>query len=402
MLPNKRRGVQKDDSDSPTVIQSRGNASAPPSVRPPSHRPPPREYEPSVSDEVTSLFPASSRAPMSFPKAAAVPSEFASAPMSMREPNTSSPDEPSFTIVRPMDLPPVSNRTGALRATEPLRSPSGRPPPPSSARATDPPTVPLGFQTTGPVQPPAPMPLPSFRPAPAPAMRFESDARVDVPPMAISTSNEIVLRGRPTAAWMMMLVVMGLFGGIISAVIARGDGDSLLQAGAAFVDPSRAAQPPARPAAAAPARPPTVAPITPAAPLAPAPVAAQPALPSQPMMAVAAAGASDAKSAPVGFLEPTPAADKDRDKSKVAPIVSKLPPATSPAPVAAAPSPPPVSKPVVAAAPKPERTERAAASTPASRPTKASSSPSGAKKGDDLDSAAAAEKLAREQLERSL
>jgi hypothetical protein len=68
----------------------------------------------------------------------------------------------------------------------------------------------------------------------------DTDPRVDPP--ASSVTAGIIIKGRPTGSWAMALVAMGLFGGLLTAVLARGDGDSIVAAGAAFVDPGQAAQ----------------------------------------------------------------------------------------------------------------------------------------------------------------
>src|SRR5262249_54048670 len=81
-----------------------------------------------------------------------------------------------------------------------------------------------------------------------------TDPRVEVPATVITTRTR-VLAGRPAISWAAALVAMGVFAGLVTAVLARTDGDAVVDATASFVDPSHhskpapAAQPP--PAAAA-------------------------------------------------------------------------------------------------------------------------------------------------------
>ena len=62
------------------------------------------------------------------------------------------------------------------------------------------------------------------------------------PPASTVTAKHFVLKGKPTAQWAMTLVAIGIFGGLATAVFVRGDGDAVVAAGAAFVDPGEAAQ----------------------------------------------------------------------------------------------------------------------------------------------------------------
>jgi hypothetical protein len=71
-----------------------------------------------------------------------------------------------------------------------------------------------------------------------------------IPPMALALpapaaagtviTNRPRTPGRPTAIWTVALVAMGLFAGLASSVLARGDADSIIDATASFVDPARA------------------------------------------------------------------------------------------------------------------------------------------------------------------
>jgi hypothetical protein len=43
---------------------------------------------------------------------------------------------------------------------------------------------------------------------------------------------------RPSASWAAALVALGVFGGVVTAIVAGGETDSLLRAGATFIDPN--------------------------------------------------------------------------------------------------------------------------------------------------------------------
>jgi hypothetical protein len=298
--------------------------------------------------------------------------------------NTDRPAERSS--MRPTAPPPPPSR--------PQTPPSMRPP--SSRRPGQEPMHSLGTQeatrtvlrplSIPPAPPSSPMsPDDTFRPVAVANARNQmqitgsrgSDSRFEAPPMAHST-NEIVLKGRPTASWAMALVAMGVFAGILTAVVTGGGASSIAQAGAAFVDPSRAAiaqEMPKMVAAAAPIRveapvvAAVVAPVVAPAPspyYAPAPLETATPKP-EPVVAVKPA----AVEARVVVRAPSPA-------RTAAPTAAASTPASAPAPVAQAVA---VAKPAVAKTPKSVKGEAAAA---------------------DLESANQADKLARQQLEQSL
>jgi hypothetical protein len=101
-------------------------------------------------------------------------------------------------------------------------------------------------------------PFPSARAAEARARAAKVSGAQDpispdsIPPMsmpahgnrgnAVGTviTNRVRGQGRPTAMWAAALVAMGLFAGLASSVLARGDADSIIDATASFVDPARA------------------------------------------------------------------------------------------------------------------------------------------------------------------
>lgn len=193
----------------------------------------------------------------------------------------------------------------------------------------------------------------------------------DLPPTVI-TSSVKVSSGRPTPSWAAALVALGVFAGLVTAVLARGDGDALLHAGAQLVDPSQraaaAAQMPAvvQPTAVAVAQPPV---SNPPAVSTPAPAKISCAEETKPVVV------NETK----GLDVTAPKPEKQAAASKPAPQVVASKPVVKPAVLA-----PKVDAPVVAAAPKPS----------VARPAP--------KKAADDDSAAAADALAKAQLEAAL
>ncbi len=83
-------------------------------------------------------------------------------------------------------------------------------------------------------------PLPAMAAAklPPPPVNLKSDPRSDPPATVITARTSIA--ARPTVSWAAALVAMGVFVGLVTAVVARGDGDTLIDAAASFVDPSGA------------------------------------------------------------------------------------------------------------------------------------------------------------------
>ncbi len=221
-------------------------------------------------------------------------------------------------------------------------------------------------------RPMAGMPVTSLAPIPAPPhslspMAMPSDSSGSIPGTVITTRAKRI--GSPTMSWSAALVAMGVFAGLVTAVVARGDGDALVDATAAFVDPGHSTQAPTQLAAAIQA---PMAPMTLVSP-AVAPVvlpATSAVIPPAILLADIPVIAPKPRTAPVAFSAPS----AKREVAKVAP---------PPAKPAVAPAAPKAEKPVVAVA----------AATP-----KASKKP--AVKG-DLD-AEAANALAQAQLAQSL
>lgn len=181
--------------------------------------------------------------------------------------------------------------------------------------------------------------------------RSDSDSG-SIPGTVITTRTKLL--GRPTMSWSAALVAMGIFAGLVTAVVARGDGDALVDATAAFVDPGHASATNATQMAAA-----VQAPMMPMSLTSPAPVVAMnapaalpvantaPVLPAPSAVIPPTVAMSDipvmspkAHPAPVAFAAPAA-----KHEVKAAPAAVKH----EAAPVAAAPK---AEKPVVAAIPK--------------------------------------------------
>lgn len=213
-------------------------------------------------------------------------------------------------------------------------------------------------------------PLPS---KPAGALPNGPDSgRLDVPATVITTRTN-VMAGRPTFSWAAALMAMGVFVGLASAVVARGDTDALIDATASLVDPSHA-----RTAAAAPA--PEMM-VVPAAPVA---------------VSAASPAAACAPSAEPVKAETVVTVTEPATKS-----VESLPKVGEPAKVAAAPAPAPapVRRPAYVA-PRPQPAAVAVA-RPAPKPAAERPAPA-AKRESESDASSAADALARAQLEASL
>ena len=214
------------------------------------------------------------------------------------------------------------------------------------------------------------------------------------PPATVITTRTRVL-ARPTVSWAAALVAMGVFVGLVTAVVARGDADSLIDATASFVDPSHA-----RASAAASQIPgPVVASVagngSPAPVLPPvfAPVASTPA-PIAPL--TAGIPVTPAVKATQDLPIANPTTEKRAPVAYVAPSkpVSELP--------LAKPEPKPAPRHVTSPRRAPASTNDAVAAAPAPAP-KAVSRPSKATpKGNDDDGAAKAAELADEQLKAAL
>lgn len=282
---------------------------------------------------------------------------------------------------------PVPAAPARVRAIPPA-TPSSRPPPaPRSARPSGrvfPPKPTMDEPTKTAYAPMATAPVAELvipGPPRVPSEIPPAVASVAPPPMstgdlpaAVVTSNTKIIAGRPTASWTAALVAVGVFAGLVTAVLARGDGDALL---ASFADPGHKA------AAAQIAAPPVVA-----QPIATAISVAAPAK---------AACADDAKPVAPTVIADTKGIDVTADKADKADKVETRPEQKETKPVA------PKAASKLVAAVKPAVVQPKADFTPA-RPPVVAAKPAFApkKSADDVDSASAADALAKAQLEAAL
>ncbi len=205
-----------------------------------------------------------------------------------------------------------------------------------------------------------------------------------IEPMAIThhprSSN------RPNASWAMALLALGVFGGVVTAIVAGGETDSILRAGATFIDPGggqSAMHVAAAPLAAAPAAQSPLAPVS----TAPARLDDRPAtIVGDPVdLGPQKKEIKEAKAEPKAETRIRPfETSRPKAEPKPEPKVAAAPPVRRDPPKAR----PVVEKPPVEKAPEKVETEEVAA-----KPSK---------KKDPMSSAAAADALAKMQLEGSL
>jgi hypothetical protein len=221
----------------------------------------------------------------------------------------------------------------------------------------------------------------ALRPQPVPVIEDDrkSDPRID-PPATVITARTRVVAARPTISWAAALVTMGVFVGLVTAVVARGDADTLIDAAASFVDPSGSHS------AASGSGSDTMAVHTKASETHSHVVATADTLLAPDTAATDARVAWEQQSAVPTPPRPAPVA-------YAAPVVHhSARPAPRPAPAAHEAREAREEK--VAAVAKPAPAPKAAASAPAAKAAKAND--------DDMESASAADALAKAQLEASL
>jgi len=263
----------------------------------------------------------------------------------------------------------------------------------------------MGVETIAPkAKTPAMMPTPymAMKPqhlpgvAPVNAKRLDdakpeptTDPRFEIP-AAVITQRTRILPPKRSLSWGAALVGLGIAAGLAAAIVARGDADSLLDATARFVDPSGAH--------AAGATPETIAPIA----MSPAALTATPtpacgsdtahAFASTPVMMPAQ---------PVAIAPPPKLPDPSLAKPeppRPAPVAWAAPArAHARAPAAPQPVAQSTPQPAPAAAPPAPRPAQIAMAKPAPTPKSAP-----APKGNEMESASAADALAKAQLEASL
>ena len=214
MLPFTKRPVRSDEPSeliktNELQVVSKGESSRRPSPVPAAPAEPPRAFAPSsADDEMTMLMPRKGMTFSARPPAPVVP-----VPMpkltSSRSPRPQLEEPPTRQFVKP----------SAPDAT------------PATARPQTPGQLPrTAMKPQGSVIESMPAAVADSR---------GSDPRLD-PPATVITARTRIIAARPTVSWAAALVAMGVFVGLVTAVVARGDADTLIDAAASFVDPSGA------------------------------------------------------------------------------------------------------------------------------------------------------------------
>jgi hypothetical protein len=139
-----------------------------------------------------------------------------------------SADAEDRTILRPMSTLPPALLQKPTSATPPAPKPAAAPPPAM---------MPTPYM---PIKPSAPPPgIAVNAPGGSDAKRAHSEPPGD-PPSSVITAKTRVLRQRSSMSWAAALMALGAFVGLMTAVVARGDADAIIDAAASFVDPSHA------------------------------------------------------------------------------------------------------------------------------------------------------------------
>jgi hypothetical protein len=201
------------------------------------------------SNSIRAMLPPRIQGPVATPpiaKAAKTPnmnlrgltrqSERPPSPESLRGSARGRMDTEDRTILRPTStLPPSMQRVvtpaAAAPPSSPPRPPSARPP---AMMPT--PYMPMKPMSAGQTAPPVAFNAPGGSDARKPAA---SDPHGD-PPSAVITAKTRILRSRSSMSWAVGLMALGAMVGLVTAVVARGDADSLIDATASIVDPSHA------------------------------------------------------------------------------------------------------------------------------------------------------------------
>ena len=146
-------------------------------------------------------------------------------------------DTEDRTILRPTSTLPPSMQAREARATPPAipaPAPAARPPSARPPAMMPTPYMPMKPVAAGQTAPPVSLNAPGGTDARKPAA---SDPHGD-PPSAVITAKTRILRTRSSMSWAVGLMALGAVVGLITAVVARGDADAIIDATASFVDPS--------------------------------------------------------------------------------------------------------------------------------------------------------------------
>ena len=399
MLPFTKRPARRTAPETSDMIHTgdievvRGGSSPKPSSRypaPPSDRP--RVFARSVSDDddKTLMMPSKLRATIAPPRPANAPPSVRPVPPPSLKGLVVSPGRGRVDEERTMLRPASAEEQALLRPSSAPSKPSSRPPSPAMM-----PTPYMPFKPPVAAKKSAPPP-PINAKGGSDKKAADSDARLEVPAAVITTKTRILPR-KPSMSWAAALVALGVFTGLVTAVVARGDADSLLDATASLVDPTAA-----RPAAA----PPPVVQL-PGAVVIPANAGGSSALPP----GAATACGTDGPASPVAQAPavntPPPVAAATPTQTAAKPEPPKPPPVAWAAPRAYAPpmgaAPAAAPKPVAAPQPQPQpQAPAAVAAAPKPAPKAAPAAPAPKSGGSEMESAAAADALAKAQLEASL
>jgi len=382
----------------------------------------PRVFERSIEDEdktllfsnsVRAMLPPRPQGPVATPviaKAGKTPnmnlrglarqSERPPSPESLRGSVRPRMDTEDRTILRPTStLPPSMQR---MASPAPQAAQSAPPKPPSARPPAMMPTpyMPMKPMAAGQTAPPVSVNAPGGSDSRKPA---SSDPHGD-PPSAVITAKTRILGSRSSMSWAAGLMALGAIVGLVTAVVARGDADSLIDATASIVDPSHATAAHANGAVAQAAVLPsfvetsrkTTAPIgtdsnpAPGACLDPAAATMTVTTPVV-VNAPPAAHPAEVKTASLAGADPQPASRPAPPRP--APVAFAAPARVAPRAVAPAVTPKESSGGWLANVTPPN------SGGPIARPSKA---PSVKPAGNDFDSANAADALAKAQLEASL
>jgi len=369
------------------------------------------------SNSVRSMLPPRPQTPVTTPpiaKAGKVPnmnlrgltrqSERPPSPESLRGSVRPRMDTEDRTMLRPTStMPPPMQRMATPAA--------GMPPSPRPPSARPPAMMPTPYMPNMPIRPAAPVAKAQTIAVNAPGgtdsrKPSPSDPHGD-PPSAVITAKTRVSTPRSTVSWAVGLMALGTLVGLVTAVVARGDADAILDATASFVDPSHATVSHANGAVAQAAVLPSF--VETSRKTAPLGTDSNPA----PGACIDGSATTTVVSTPVVVNSPPPAVHATEAKTAslagADPSAASRPAPPKPAPLAFAAPARPAPRPAPAAAPVAPK-ESAPSSGwlanitppnsggPIARPSKSGGKPAG----NDFESAAAADALAKAQLEASL
>jgi hypothetical protein len=379
--------LEVDDEDRTLLFKGSTRSMLPP--RPQTPVPMPVIAKPSKAPSTRALVRGSDRPPS--PQTLRGGSERPPGPESLRGGPRGRLDKEDRTILRPTStLPPQLQR---MAQTAPPKPASARPP---AMMPT--PYVPMKPMDPGTTAPPVSINAPGG-----------TDSRDSEPPSSVITARTRILRGKSSTSWAIGLMAIGAIVGLATAIVAHGDADAVLDAAATFVDPAHPTVAHANGAAAQAAVLPSFVETKHAVPVGtdqnPAPGACldAPPLPppttlsvSTPVVINAPPPARAAETRTASLAGADPAAAAHVAPPKPAPIAFAAPAKAAPAPARTwtPPRETPQSSGWLANVTPP------GAGAPMARPSKATAAPP--KAAGDFESAAAADALAKAQLEASL